>query len=72
MTAIQIAGSDAETISAGESVEQAAALMVEHRVSHLIVVHADAGYPIGIISTLDVAAAFGEARVTSRSTDRVV
>lgn len=63
MTAIQVAGSDADTISAAESVERAAALMVEHRVSHLVVVHEDAGHPIGIISTLDVAAAFGQARV---------
>jgi len=62
-TAIQVAGPDAYTISAGESVHQAAALMVEHRVSHLVVVHEAAGYPIGIISTLDVATWYGEPRV---------
>jgi CBS domain-containing protein len=62
MTAVQIAGPDAYSISAGESVHKAAALMVEHRVSHLVVVHEAAGYPIGIISTIDVAAAYAEAR----------
>lgn len=63
MTAIQVAGPDAYTISAGESVHQAAMLMVEHGVSHLVVTHEVAGYPIGIISTLDVAAAHAEAPV---------
>lgn len=62
-TAIQVAGADAYTVSAGESVDKAAGLMVEHGVSHLVVVHETAGYPIGIISTLDVAAAYGEAPI---------
>lgn len=59
-TAIEVAGPDAYTISAGESVNQAAVLMAEHGVSHLVVMHEAAGYPIGIISTLDVAAAHAE------------
>jgi CBS domain-containing protein len=62
-TAMQVAGPDAYTISAGASVHEAARLMVDHRVSHLVVTHESAGYPIGIISTLDVAAAHAESRV---------
>jgi CBS domain-containing protein len=33
--------------------------MTEHGVSHLVVVDPATGHPSGIISTLDVAAAFG-------------
>ena len=62
-TAMQVAGPDAYTISAGASVHEAARVMVEHRVSHLVVTHESAGYPIGIISTLDVAAAHAGGRL---------
>jgi CBS domain-containing protein len=62
-TARQVAGTDAYTVSASESVHQAASLMVKHRVSHLVVTHEEGGYPIGIISTLDVAAAHAEGSV---------
>ena len=62
MTAVQVAGPDAYTISASESIHEAARLMVDHGVSHLVVTHEAAGYPIGIISTLDVAAAHAGGR----------
>ena len=49
---------DVVTISAAEPLSWAAHQMVEHGVSHLVVVDPDTGHPAGIISTLDVAAAY--------------
>ena len=47
------------TIAPDETVQRAAQLMTEHCTTHLVVV--DAGHrPVGILSTLDVAAALGE------------
>lgn len=45
------------TISADEPLRDAAQLMSEHGVSHLVVID-DGGYPLGILSTLDVARVF--------------
>lgn len=46
------------TIAPDETVQRAAQLMTEHGTAHLVVV--DAGRrPVGILSTLDVAAALG-------------
>lgn len=61
-TAREAAGAEAATISAGELLERAAQLMLEHHVSHLVVLHEQGGYPVGIISTLDVASAYGSAQ----------
>jgi CBS domain-containing protein len=57
-----LAGTEVVTVEAGESLERAAQLMVEHELAHLLVVSAKA-QPIGIVSTLDVAGclAWGEA-----------
>jgi CBS domain-containing protein len=57
-TAGQAAGLDVVMISAAEPLSWAAHQMVEHGVSHLVVVEPDTGHPAGIISTLDVAAAY--------------
>ena len=47
------------TIAPDETLQRAAQLMTEHGTTHLVVV--DAGHrPVGILSTLDVAAALGE------------
>jgi CBS domain-containing protein len=46
------------TISATDSLSWAAQQMIEHGVSHLVVVDPNTGHPIGILSTLDVAAAY--------------
>ena len=46
------------TISATDSLSWAAHQMIEHGASHLVVVDPGTGHPIGIISTLDVAAAY--------------
>ena len=48
-------------VSADESLHLAAQLMSEHGVSHLIVADAVSGYPAGVLSTLDIAAAFATA-----------
>jgi CBS domain-containing protein len=46
------------TIPADALVRDAARLMSEHGVSHLVVVDSASGYPAGVISTLDVATIF--------------
>lgn len=57
-TALQAAASQPVTVSADESLHRAAQLMSEHGVSHLIVLDAASGYPAGVLSTLDIAAAY--------------
>jgi CBS domain-containing protein len=47
------------TIRPNETVQRAAQLMTEHGTTHLVVVDAG-GRPVGILSTLDVAAVLGE------------
>jgi len=59
-TARQVASREAITVSADERLDRAAQVMSEHAVAHLVVVDPEAGYPVGIISTLDVASAYGE------------
>ena len=58
LAARELAGTDAAAISANEPVERAAQLMVDKSVSHLVVLHAEGGYPVGVLSTLDIAAAY--------------
>jgi predicted transcriptional regulator len=60
-TALQAAASHSVTVSADESLDRAAKLMGEHGVSHLIVLDAASGYPAGVLSTLDIAAAYATA-----------
>ena len=60
-TALQAAASQPVTVSADESLHGAARLMSEHGVSHLIVLDAASGYPEGVLSTLDIAAAYATA-----------
>jgi len=48
------------TVSSGDSLDHAAHLMVEHGLTHLVVVDAATGHPSGILSTLDVVAAYAE------------
>jgi CBS domain-containing protein len=57
-TALETAATEPVTVSANESLRRAAQLMSEHRVSHLVVVEGASGYPVGVLSTLDVAAAY--------------
>jgi CBS domain-containing protein len=52
------ATSEPITVSADASVQDAARLMSNHGVSHLVVVEGASGYPAGVISTLDVASVY--------------
>jgi CBS domain-containing protein len=53
------AATEAATISADERLDLAAQMMCEHAVAHLVVLDPAGGYPVGILSTLDVASAYG-------------
>ena len=46
-------------VSSDEHLARATQLMAEYGVAHLVVVDAASGYPIGVLSTLDVAAVYG-------------
>jgi CBS domain-containing protein len=54
-TAGDIAATEALAISAEEPLDRAIQLMNEHEVTHLLVVAAASGRPVGVLSTLDVA-----------------
>jgi len=62
-TAGEIAATEPVTVSGDDTLEHAAQLMVEHQVEHLLVVGAQDGRPVGVLSTLDIAGvmAWGEA-----------
>jgi predicted transcriptional regulator len=55
----EIARTDVVTISASESLAWAAAVMVKHDTNHLIVVDPATGHPTGVLSSIDIAAAYG-------------
>jgi CBS domain-containing protein len=56
-TAGGTAATELVTIAADETLDRAAQLMREHAVAHLVVVSRETDEPIGILSTLDLAAA---------------
>lgn len=56
MTARQLARTEFVTVAADEDLVRAAQLMSEHETSHLVVIEPSAGKPVGIVSTLDLAA----------------
>lgn len=58
-TAGELAATELLTVSSLERLDHAAQLMAEHELSHLIVTDAASGQPSGILSTLDVVAAYG-------------
>lgn len=57
-TALEAAATEALTVSADEPLQGAAQLMSQHGVSHLVVVDAAGGYPVGVLSSLDIAAVY--------------
>jgi CBS domain-containing protein len=59
-TAGATAATEALTVVPQESLRRAAQLMIEHAIAHLVVVDAEDLRPVGVLSTLDVAAAFAE------------
>ena len=62
-TALEGATKGAHTISADRSMATAARLMAEHGVTHLVVLDGASGYPIGVLSSLDVAAVYAAPEV---------
>ena len=59
VTAAQLAMAAEPTIEVGEPLDRAVQLMASYDVAHVLVV--EKGYPVGIVSTLDVARAAGGA-----------
>ena len=57
-TAEQAAATETISVSSNEPLAGAAQLMIEHGVSHLVVRDAASGYPVGVLSTLDIAAVY--------------
>ena len=45
------------TITPDETLDRAAQIMVEHDTNHLVVVSRESSYPVGVLSTLDIARA---------------
>jgi CBS domain-containing protein len=58
--ALQAAATEPLAVSASESLYRAAQLMAEHGVTHLVVLDAAGGHPVGVLSTLDIAAAYAD------------
>jgi CBS domain-containing protein len=57
-SAREAAATEPLTVLADESLAGAAQRMHEHGVSHLVVLDSAGGRPIGVLSTLDIAAAY--------------
>jgi CBS domain-containing protein len=57
-TAVEMAAPEPPSVSADAPLQLAAQRMTDNRVTHLVVLDGASGYPIGILSTLDVAAAY--------------
>jgi CBS domain-containing protein len=61
-TAAQAAATEPLAVSSDERLDRAAQLMAEHGVSHLVAVDAASGQPVGVLSTLDLAAVYAQDR----------
>lgn len=59
LTASEAVSEELLTVPDSESLSWAAQLMADNRVSHVVVVDATTGHPCGILSSLDVAGAYG-------------
>jgi CBS domain-containing protein len=57
-TAGDVAGTELLTVGPEESLERAAQMMAEHEVTHVVVVSGER--PVGVISSLDVAASLAQ------------
>jgi predicted transcriptional regulator len=53
------AGREIVTISSAEQLDHAAWIMAKHQLTHLMVIDPATGHPTGVLSSLDVAAAYG-------------
>lgn len=56
----EIAATKTLTVSADAPLLNAARLMSDHRASHLVLVDGAGGYPVGVLSSLDLAAVYAE------------
>jgi CBS domain-containing protein len=52
------AGREIATISSAEPLDYAAQIMASHQLTHLMVIDPATGHPTGVLSSLDVAAAY--------------
>jgi predicted transcriptional regulator len=59
LVAAQAARTELRPVGSDEGIERAAQLMAQHQVEHLVVIDPSSGHAEGIVSALDVAAAFG-------------
>jgi CBS domain-containing protein len=57
LTAGEVARKDVVTVAVDDTMTLAAQLMAEREAAHLVVVQPHSGHPVGVLSTLDVAAA---------------
>lgn len=57
-SAAQVAATEPLVVAADQRLDRAAQLMAQHGVSHLVVLDSADGHPIGVLSTLDVAAVY--------------
>ena len=57
-TALQAAVTEHVSVSTRESLQRAGQLMAERGVSHLVVLDAHSGQPVGVLSTLDIASVY--------------
>lgn len=62
-TAAESTATELVTVSSDDRLDHAAQLMVEHEVTHLIVLDPASGHPVGVLSTLDLAAVYGNGAV---------
>ena len=65
-SAHEAAATEALTVSADEPLRNAAQMMSEHGVSHLLVVDGAGGYPVGVVSTLDIATVYADSPASGR------
>ncbi len=61
LRAEDVAGSQAVSASSNASLREAARLMSEHGVSHLIARDPASGQPVGVLSSTDILGAYGQA-----------
>lgn len=62
-TAAESTTTELVTVSSDDRLDHAAQLMVEHEVTHLIVLDPASGHTVGVLSTLDLAAVYGNGAV---------
>jgi CBS domain-containing protein len=65
VTAGELASTEIVTVGSDDQVEETARLMTDHECTHLVVVSPDAGEPVGIVSSLDVARALARPETPS-------